>query len=628
MTFETKQEDYKTKLRERLQFAITQRNLGHEVFNDMDYLSRYDLNRRNGLAYTRPRKNKEERLIVTGSTRTKKKSILSALLNYNLEAQFIVYDKDNYLLSEFGKVSSDLVKKSRSLEQYDDKRPLIYSEALDQGTWFVEELWSIPTTVDKKLKGAFDPANISSIKWTSTTKQGQGLCTARLVPGKYVYLGNVRQKFMELQPYLFTEEYMSYEECKVFFEQWEKWSEVSEFIQRFSPLATDGEQSKTLNKGVQVLRYYDKFANDFNIILNGILMLPEGFPMTAVSPSGEYPIVKGDLDPTQYDFAYSKSFTDDIAFDQILIDEFIRTILFKAQQGATPPMVNNSNRELSRDIFNPAAITRNLNKAQIVPLLDQNGISTQDVGALELIRKVIDEKSVSPIFTGDQQMKQQTAYEISELKKAQLMKLGLLVYGIVQFEQRLAKLRMANIMANWTKPIDSRVDKARKALVDKYMTLSVDSTDDTGRKVERVIEFSKEKAQLPDDFIKRMEDFESAGKPTPVRYTFIDPEALQTFDGTFECIVTPTEKDSSELQKQLWLQNITQGLQLFGQQAFNMEYLKERYAVMSNEDPNRLFAMASGAMPGAIPGATDLQAQVTKPATPAQQSPSLTDLVQ
>lgn len=597
---------------ERVIKALNLRSKPYRELNDMDYITRYESNQDNFLAYTRKRRNEEERLLVTGVTRMKGKSLLSALLSYNLMPNFVAFDKNNDIIEELGSIMNDLVKKSYEIEEYDKKRPLIYNEALAQGTWFVEELYLQKMEVRKKMTKELDVEKISSAKWKEEKLMKPGVCVSRLVPGKKVYLGNIQEFFMDNQPYAFTVDILDYNDAVSIFGEWERWQYVPRKVLYFDKQS--GGDSK-VDDGVEVIKYYDPIKNEFQIFCNSVMMLPPQYPLTEVSPSGKIPLAKGDIDPTRWEFAYSKSFTDDMMFDQGLLDDFIRILVFKAQQHLMPPLVNNTNRVLGRRIFLPGMITSNINPNLLQPLIPTPGVTAPDVQMFEIIRRLVDEKSVSPQFTGDAQLGRQTATEIIELKKQQMMKLGLLIWGIMEFEKSHAMLRLYNILSNWTKPVDQAVDKLKKRLVNVYQSFTVETEDREGAAVHRVIEFSPEKAQLPSDFLMREEDYLSVGQEKPVRFTYIDPEWLRNLNANWFVSITPTEKDTSELNRVLFMKNITEGMQLFGPQAFNIEYLKQRWAILNKEDPNRLFIRQEIAPPkmlpeGVAPGGRRVEAEL------------------
>src|SRR3990167_10868484 len=132
---------YRDSLISKIETAQIQRDTEHTEFDDMDYLTYYETNAKTGNSYIRSKKNIEDSRIVSGVTQEKENTVLSALLNYNFESDIIAFNKDGFEITNLGEHVEDLVRKSRTLEDYDSKRPLIYNEGLDQGTAFVEEVY-------------------------------------------------------------------------------------------------------------------------------------------------------------------------------------------------------------------------------------------------------------------------------------------------------------------------------------------------------------------------------------------------------------------------------------------------------------------------------------------------------
>ena len=143
---------YRDYLIKRLTTAKNQRDTEHTEFDDMDFYTWYEENKKAANAYIPPKKNKSDTRIVTGTTQEKGITLLSALLNYNLEPNIEPFDRQDMPIRELGENMEDMVKKSRIMEDYDDKRVLIYKDLLDQGTCFVEEQWTEKIGVEKDYK--------------------------------------------------------------------------------------------------------------------------------------------------------------------------------------------------------------------------------------------------------------------------------------------------------------------------------------------------------------------------------------------------------------------------------------------------------------------------------------------
>src|SRR4030042_2526114 len=205
---------YRGELMKKILLAQENRNAQYTEWNDMDFYNNYISNKKAANSYNEPKKNQQDTRIVTGTTEEKGVTLLSALLNYNLEPNVEAYDKQDLPVMELGEVMEDMVKKSRKMEEYDDKRPLIYKELLDQGSCFVEVIWTEKYKTLKKLAENWDKdgsMDIEKIKWDTSVERYKCGIETRLVEGLKVFLGNMKEFEVAEQPYIFTIERMSYE---------------------------------------------------------------------------------------------------------------------------------------------------------------------------------------------------------------------------------------------------------------------------------------------------------------------------------------------------------------------------------------------------------------------------------
>ena len=597
---------YRASLMKKLINAQTDRNTAHKEINDQNYQEYYDSNLKAANSYIPPKKNPEDTRIVTGTTEEKGNTLLSAILNYNLEPNIIAFDKDQMEVDELGRNFEDLVKKSREIEDYDTKRMLIYKELLDQGTCFVEELWVEETRVQKKLADIdwYNGVDVKKIKWTPKDIAGFCGCQTRLMRGDKVFLGNIREFEIKKQPYLYTFEVMSYAEAETIYKNWSRWKFVPKKVVKVAPTEDSTYRHWTLEEQqenyVEVIKFQDKWANEFMIMLNGVMMLPAGFPLEAVSPSGEYTIAKGDIYPISNFFAYSKSIPAKTKVDQGVLDEMLKLIVLKTQKSYMPPLANNTGRVLSRKIFNAGQITNQLDPTKIQPIGDVQGVSQSEFSAFEFIKNLVDQKSVSPAFSGDQSSGRQTATEILELKKQQMMKLGLVIYGIINLEKQLSWLRIYNILTNWTKKQDAKVNELTGQLEDTFKTFIVDSQMEDTRMGKKIISFTPDAAAYSPEQIMEEEDQLSQQMRTPVRKTYMHPDVAK-MKYFWYITIAPTEKASSDLEFIQFKQTIQDAITLFGPQSVNLPYLQKRFGVLSKQNPDKFFV--SGVQPMPTPAA-------------------------
>ena len=587
---------YRGYLIRQMSMAADARNRTHPEFDDMTFLEWHEANAKAANAYIPPKVNKTDTRVVTGTTQEKGITLLSALLNYNLEPNIAAFDKQDLPVAEIGENMEDLVAKSRQIEMYDAKRALIYKELLDQGTCFTEELWLEEQQVGKDFEFDFsEGVKFSKMKWTEKLVKTFSGCRTKLISGVKVFLGNMREFHMYNQPFVYTVESMPYRTAQSIYRNWERWDKVPKKAVRVMPaegeetVYTDWTLDEVEQDMVEIIKYQDKWNNEYMIMINGVMMLPVGFPLTAVSPSGEYTITKGVAEPISEFFPYGKSSPAKSKTDQAVLDEMLRLMVLKTQQSYKPPMANRTKRVLSQRIFQPGTIHPDIDPNMLKPILEPSGVTPAEFSAFELVKRIIDEKTVSPQFSGQSATGSQTATEIMELKKQQMMKLGLLIWGVMELEKGICWLRIQNILENWTKPIDTKVDSIKGEISNVYRTISMEAPIDGGQKGIKQIQFDPVLAnKLSPQQIKAEEQFLSI-PGREVKKTYIDPNLLRSLRLIWYITINPTEKDSSELDRILFTQNIKDASELFGFQSMNMEYLRERFAILAKEDPSKFF---------------------------------------
>lgn len=594
--------EYRQMVIKRMVHAKNERDKPRREFNDMDYRNYYDSNLRAANSYIPPKKNPEDTRVVTGTTEEKSVTLISAILNYNLEPNIIAFDNNDMEVDELGRTMEDLIKKSREIEDYDVKRMLIIKELLDQGTCFVEEQWVDERKVEKKLKNIdwYNGIQVANIDWTEKEVRGFQGAQVRLIAGDKVYLGNPNEFEIKKQPYIATIDIMSYEEAKAIYGNWDRFEFVPKKIVRSEPLDNSSYRDWTLEQQqenfVEVIKYQDRFNNEFMIMLNGVMMLPIRFPLSVVSPSGEYSIAKGDLYPNGQFCAYSKSVPAKTKVDQEVLDEMMKLIILKTRKSYKPPLANNTGKVLSRKIFNPGNIENQINPDQIKEIGNNNGVTPAEFNAFEFIKRIVDEKSVSPGFMGDQTRGKQTATEILELKKQQMMKLGLAIYGVISLERQLSWLRIYNILENWTKVQDKKMNDITGKMENIFKSITVDTQLEDTQQGTKIIQFSEDAGEYSPDQIMEEENQLSDAMRKPVRKVYLNPDICKMKYYWF-ITISPTEKDTSDLQRILFKQDIADAMQLFGPQTLNFPYLMKRFAALSKQDPEKFFVKNVPAQP-------------------------------
>lgn len=568
-------------------YAISQvRESPHPQFDGMSYMKYNETNEMADISYIAPKKNKYDTRVTSGITHEKDSSIVSLIQSFKFEPQLTIYYKDKEM-PELSTSCTAWVRKAQELDHYDEKRPVHYRNLIVQGTAFAQVkhvTQMVPNKVITNSNGDYTSKDGVQWKEMGFKKQFDGT-VCNLVDGKKVFLEDIYETDIRKQAGIYTVEYISREFIETIWGDSPRWRNIpkrcipggtvsglitqgsiySDFL--FLPLDYDK---------LEIVQSIRPMENRYQIYMNRVPMLPAGFPLTEVSPAGLTFIAKGDIDPINM-FAYSKGIPAKTKMDQALYDALMRISLIKFQQSAFPPSGNNSGRTLSPDIFMPSKITRNLKKEDISILTDNAGLQPSDFQFVNLIKEQIDNKSVTSLLENGQQTGPMTLGQYLDMQKRQLVKLGGIFDGVINWEKQIAHLTLMDLLYNGTRT---------------KQTLPMKDTFEDGTKGLRVLRFKSPNVATSDDL---HEEENETKKETgqDVRYTDLDPDMMRSMvsdpDYYFYWEIVPVDKNNDKITQAFFVQMIMQAAELFGPQSLKVENLKQRYAQVMGEQFDDIF---------------------------------------
>jgi len=580
--------------------ARDNREAPHPEFDDMTYSQYYDSNKRADMSYIPPKKNKADKRIVTGYTREKDTTLLSALLGYNFQPDVTVYNNTELIIAELGNNMEDVVKKTREVEDWNTKRSLVYRELIAQGDVFLEEMWECKYIPDVTNTGDWKPGmKIKDAKFEEKPVQRKTeRCAVRLHQGKNVYLGDFWLDDYSEQGLIFTYEVMSRERAYSVYGKWDRWENVPQQVDNTILLENTGETYNTWslqavqNNQIGVLKIQRPFANNYQIMLNGVMMLPCDYPLSAISPDGGTTIKHAGLERIN-GCAYSKGQPAKTKVDQAVHDTFLRLMILREEQAGAPPMGYKGKRVLGSDIYTPGKITNNMREGDLFPILPPStGLGTADFSMYQLIKEMIDGKSISPTFSGERPSGQVTLGQLQLEKQQQLMKLGVNFDAIKNLERTLVWGRIGNIIMNYAKPTDNKVNDSNpeaKVLENIYRTFSVETTIANGQAGIKQFEFTdKAFPSVEDQQVEEKQLGEYYGKPVQKVY-FNGPAFVNLLKYRWVVNIVATQDDSDDLEREQFVGFIREAKEIFGPDSVNDSYAKEKYAIKIKEDPTKFF---------------------------------------
>lgn len=633
--------------RNRLTAARDARDGARPEWDDMTFLPYYDILKKADDQYVAPRKNAQDTSINLGTIRDKDTTLVEYAMSHDFEPVAEVYDDDQDMYEELAETAEDLVRKSLMMEDWKMKSKLVYRSMVSFGTAMVEDSYVQRWVIDKAVKHKIGANGGLAEEWEERMRLQYDGCQAKLWDLRKCYFGDITKFFMngpQGQPYFFTVEYVSYDIAKQLYEHWPRWNSVSTTLvqtpevtaaQTFSSYWTLRPVSLNV---VEILRYFDPIKNEFAITLNGVDMLPlmkkevevngekrtiiSGYPLTEVSPSGAIPFAKFDFEP-MHDFAYSKAQPAKMRVAADVENMMVKLFIQMFKQKVKPTMGNKSGRQFGPEITDPGTVINDVRDGDVFPILPNfQGSTPADFSFFEIMKKELDKNSVERSWQGmDATQADETATKTLNDQKSQMMlKVAALLDGIIYGNKQLYWLRTYNIMKNWTKPVDSRVDDVRKQIDAVYRTVTVPSTSSDGQKTTKKIIFTKDtptlqkgkkRASLDDsyDMLQKEQDHkkENGGD---ILITHMHPELFAScrFYWFYECVPVPTATDP--LSYMVFAKQIQDALAIFGPDSLNVKRLKHRFATLTGTDFDTWFISEqelqnkqAQAQQGATPGA-------------------------
>ena len=589
LKYSNEEETYRGNLVSRLTKSKDLRDKSHDQFDGQTFLQYVESNRKGANTYVEPKKNKEDTNYSSGTIRQKLLAYLASLNNLDLQPDIQAFDRDNNEIMQLGESMEDIQFKVGELDNDEEKKLLRQYSLLEQGTVFVSENWDEKFRKKKSFHGKFN-GKIKSVSWTSRLKKEFARCTREILMPENVYLGDIYQFEMMKQPYIFTVEIRSYEEAEAIYGKWERWKNVSRKVKheanddtekKYTPMRIFDVHNKD---EVEIIKYQDKWNDEFMIMINGVMMLPVGFPLSAMTPTGDYMVAKQVAEIISPHFAYGKSLVARMKNNAALLDEMTRMAILKTQKSFAPPMFNNTGRVLSSRIFAPGKITMGVDGEKITKV-DPEGrsVDSGESHMLEMLQKNIDRSSVDPTYQGQQPQGTPTATQILEVQRQAKLMIGLTVFVCAMLEKKLVWLRIYNILHNWFKKTGGYEDQLTGEFVNRYRSISRNKVipgEGQGRQIIRLTD------NLPSSKQVMEEENELSTLNNPVRVIYLKPSEIKSSKYMWYITVTPKERKTDALNKVLF-DEFMQKAMMFPN--VDVEYLGEEFAQVWEKNSSKLF---------------------------------------
>lgn len=601
---------YKTFLETRLRRAQEARDSAHAEFNGLTYLQWFERNEKLANTVIEPRPNSNEKPLSTGTVESKLTTLLSHLDNLNLVPKVYAFNRDNTQLRDLGTAFTDILKVTAEHDGGDEggdkeKRMARQRELLKQGTAFVQETYLSKYQIKKKLKAAYKGEFSDFAGYTEKLSKVFEGCNRDLLYGPNVYLGDITQFSMNDQPFVFTVETMSYDVAKTIYGQFENFKFVRAgrpaspttdtatvggrtiYDAKFRLLSIETDQ-------VEIIKYQDPHNDEWALMINGVLLTPAGFPLSAVTPDGKYNVTKQILYIKNSQFAYGGSFvaTGSVYELSRAADNMLSLFDLKTRKSIATPYVNITNRVIPAKVLNPGNITMGIPPNALQPIGNEGqGVTSSEFQVYKELLENIEKSTISNVFQGQQAKSGATATEIMEVQRQAKLNLGIIIAAATLLEQKIAYLRLYNVIGKWLEPIGTYEDGSNR-----YRKVSRDTTiEGSGRGERRVIPIDGE---LPAPEVVRMlslQDEQALGMP--VRRLYLSPKMVREAQILWHIIVEAQEEETSAYHTLRFREQVGDAISLASMGAtLNLEGITDEFGAVYQKDKSKFFSSAIGNM--------------------------------
>lgn len=604
---------YLTTLQTRLETAKIQKNQVWPEFKGRNIYQYFDDNEKIANTHLPAKKNEDDVIVSAGTVEQKLDAVLSNIANLNLSPEVLAYDEENAQIVELGEALEDIIYDTERRDGGDgvgdkEKKLSRQRELLKQGTVFVQEEWLRKFEIKKKLKEKYNGQfkDFPADGWSESLELVFEGPSRTLLYGPNVFLGDMTEFYMENQPYIFVVIRQDYEIAKTRYGKFENWKYVQKGkIPSTSTNSTD--QGLTIYENrwrltelkdnqVEIILYQDQPNDEFQIIINGVCMLPLKFPLSAVAPMGKYNIAKQVFKIIHDKFAYGGSFVGSGSVKEIsaLIDEMLKLFVLKERKSFTPAYINTSGRVIDKKVLSPGRISMGIEPGSLTPIAgnEVQGITAGEVGVLQKFEELLNKNTVSDQFVGQPGKSGTTATEVVQLQQQAKLTLGLTISSCSFLEEKLAYLRLWNILQNWFSPKDTKVDEARE-IVKTFRSTSRDvNMDGRGYGERRVIATDGELPAAEE--IRAEENAEEDRLGKPVKKVYINGKELLNAKLLWFITIIPKEQESSAVMKLMFREQLTDLAMLMklGSRP-NLDQLEEDYARIYRKSRSKIFQAAT-----------------------------------
>lgn len=558
---------------ERFEFVKDQRNQRSRFFDGMNYIEDFITNENTKNTFLTPKTNDTDVRINSGTAEKKIDAIKNELMSMDFKSRVKSFDEQDRQLTELGDDMTDICYRTYEQERdplREDTNSQILDDLLAQRGVYIQE--SLTTTTFRN------------------NSYNRTQCQAKVLSGLKVFPGEMALSpfLWNLQPFIVVYDRLPYTIAKTLFGHLPAFDRVvptgssprEEYL---------GEQYNyrfgTLENGeVEVLFCEDLPNNEYQIYIQQVPMYSANQEIPWSYPG--YDVQFFTHKPTSHDWLYGRPPAAQAKTLQSLANEYLRTLVRKAQQAIAPPTgVPKSGRVYSRSMWDPSAIIQGVKKDDLSKLIDHDGPTQSDFQMYQLFENKIEEFIGTPNFAqGITSNKEYSATEVLTMSKGFLKSLGGVMAARLRIERVLLEMRSYNVLDNYLDPVKRKINKITNEPIDLYRSFEIDNTvlenNQKGKKTIYLVDKTPTIQEL-----RRVHEFEKEQERlgNAVRIHYINIKQLKQMPKYFEFESYIEDKEGTALDKVLFQDQFNQATNIAKveasplSQTINMDIVKENF---------------------------------------------------
>ena len=494
-TMETKQE-YNLSKKERkiitavyedVDLMIGERNKTRKQFNNRTLIAYInDSEKRfNGYVPTRESQDKKawQANVFMPSTRNKLKAMIAAVALTVPVMKFRAVGNDGGLDLKRAEMMKELVR--HSYYQANPEMEVFFDawEAAGKGTVIKYEGY-LRTKYKRKFVTSYDLAT-GEVESEEKEVNVDDKCVELDVPLSEFYVKDYFITDVQRQPSIAWIKYLDKTAAETEFGQYKNWKYVpvkprQRFEGESSTFFYDKWTGRTAEDEYEVISYYNKFEDQYNIIINGVPMLLS--PMLWGKKDKKYPFAKTLFEPfNDRHFFYGNSLPNSVMGQQDVLNQLVNMGLDKTYRSMNPPLLASlGNKDLLETENEGIGMETTLYVDDInqVQYQDIQGVTSPEMAMLELISKGIDLTTVDANQQGVAGRGVTAREIVIANENAQKLK-GIFFMFLKDLWIQKTKLRILNILMNYTQPIVNEIVGAEKGkdYQDRFRTFNIENSD-------------------------------------------------------------------------------------------------------------------------------------------------------